>query len=205
MAPIYGIIGKRYKDIEVNFSKILQHRGPDANGIYHYDSKQIALGHTRLSIIDLSDQASQPMADESGKYILTFNGEIYNYQELKKKLKNLGHKFSTNSDTEVVLKSYIQWKERCVNFFRGMFAFCVLDKVENELFLARDRFGIKPLIYSCTHDQFIFYLRLSRYCYLMLFRKKFAKNRLANFSDMVLSGNLERFWIMSIILCLDTG
>lgn len=156
MCSIYGTIGKNYKNMEKTFSKELHHRGPDDSGVYCDESASLTLGHTRLSIIDPSSHAHQPMSDESGKYILVFNGEIYNYQEIKKELISLGYEFHTNSDTEVVLKSYIEYGEECVSHFRGMFAFCVYDKQKEELFLARDRFGIKPLIYTFLDGQFVF-------------------------------------------------
>ena len=156
MCSIYGAIGKNYRNIDQIFSKELYHRGPDDRGVFYDGLSNIALGHTRLSIIDLSNHAHQPMSDEANNFVLVFNGEIYNYQEIKRELKKLGHVFSTNSDTEVVLKSYIQWREGCVKHFRGMFAFCIYDKLNEKLFLARDRFGIKPLIYSFLDDQFVF-------------------------------------------------
>ena len=156
MCSIYGTMGKNHKKIETIFSKALHHRGPDDKGIYYDENNHIVLGHTRLSIIDLSNDAHQPMSNKDGNFVLVFNGEIYNYQELKDELIVLGHKFDTHSDTEVVLKSYIQWGQACVNSFRGMFAFCLYDKQNGMLFLARDRFGIKPLIYSFIGDQFIF-------------------------------------------------
>jgi len=156
MCSIFGAIGKNYKNIEKNFSMELRHRGPDDSGIYYDNIRSLALGHTRLSIIDLSNHAHQPMANENESHVLVFNGEIYNYQEIKIRLISLGYKFYTNSDTEVVLKSYVEYGENCVNHFRGMFAFCIYDKKRGELFLARDRFGIKPLIYTFLDDQFIF-------------------------------------------------
>ncbi|NCO14395.1 MAG: asparagine synthase (glutamine-hydrolyzing) [Thiomicrospira sp.] len=156
MCSIYGSIGKNYKNIEQPFPKELFHRGPDDDGIYYDDRRNLSLGHTRLSIIDLSNQAHQPMSDSNENFVLVFNGEIYNYLELKIQLQKLGHFFKTNSDTEVVLKSYIEWGEECVNNFRGMFAFCIYDKSVEALFLARDRFGIKPLIYSFLDSQFVF-------------------------------------------------
>ena len=156
MCSIYGTLGKNYKNIEKIFSKELHHRGPDDRGVYYDEAANLALGHTRLSIIDLSNHAHQPMSSEDEKYILVFNGEIYNYQDIKKELISLGYEFCTNSDTEVVLKSYIEYGEECVSYFRGMFAFCVYDKQKEEFFLARDRFGIKPLIYTFLDDQFVF-------------------------------------------------
>ena len=121
------------------------HRGPDEGGIWQ--EAGIALGHRRLSIIDLSS-GQQPMSSSDGALVLVYNGEIYNFPELRAELQQHGHVFSTHSDTEVVLYSWKQWGVHCVERFRGMFAFAVWDKREQSLFLARDRMGIKPLHYS---------------------------------------------------------
>jgi len=134
----------------------LNHRGPDDKGCFFDQDIGVSFGHTRLSIIDLSNHASQPMVDQSGRYVLVFNGEVYNYKDLREELKNAGYVFTTDSDTEVVLYSYIAWGDECVKRFRGMFAFCVYDKQRQICFLARDRFGIKPLIYSFVDEQFVF-------------------------------------------------
>ncbi|CAN2049924.1 asparagine synthase (glutamine-hydrolysing) [Candidatus Magnetomoraceae bacterium gMMP-1] len=172
MCSIYGSIGKNYKNIEAIFSKELRHRGPDDRGIFYDYNAKLVLGHTRLSIIDLSNHAHQPMYDGKKNYILVFNGEIYNYQDIKKELEKLGHNFSTHSDTEILLKSYIEWRESCLKQFRGMFAFCIYDKQKKELFLARDRFGIKPLIYSFLDNQFIFSSELKPFLKSNIIHKK---------------------------------
>jgi len=179
MCSIYGTIGKNYKNIEKNFSESLHHRGPDDKGIFYDDSMDLALGHTRLSIIDLSNHAHQPMKDEN--YTLVFNGEIYNYKDIKKELIELGYKFVTNSDTEVVLKSYIEWREKCLNKFRGMFAFCIYDKQKEKLFLARDRFGIKPLIYTFLDDQFIFSSELKPFLNSNTIEKRLSKEAIIDY------------------------
>ncbi|MFM2190604.1 MAG: hypothetical protein RL491_990 [Bacteroidota bacterium] len=119
------------------------HRGPDATGIWSGDG--VVLGHNRLSIIDLSEAANQPM--EFDGLILVFNGEVYNYIEIRKELEQLGHKFSTSSDTEVILHAYREWGSGCVNRFMGMWAFAIWDKEKQMLFASRDRFGIKPFHY----------------------------------------------------------
>jgi len=156
MCGIYGALSINYKNIGQKFSNDLAHRGPDDKGLFLDQRNNLALGHNRLSIIDLSNNAHQPMIDESKNYVLVFNGEIYNFKELRQELVSLGYNFNTNSDTEVVLKSFINWGEHCIQKFRGMFAFCIFNKKNRSLFLARDRFGIKPLIYSFVDDQFIF-------------------------------------------------
>lgn len=156
MCGIYGAISIDYKKISQKFANDLHHRGPDDKGIFFDHSNNLVLGHNRLSIIDLSNKAHQPMIDESENYIIVFNGEVYNFRDLRQELIALGQHFMTNSDTEVVLKSFKQWGTDCVHKFRGMFAFCIFDRIKKLLFVARDRFGIKPLIYSFLNDQFIF-------------------------------------------------
>lgn len=126
---------------------IVAHRGPDGRGWEVYDSVAgpVALGHRRLAIIDVSDAGLQPMADETGRYHLVFNGEIYNYVELKEELEAKGVRFQSHSDSEVLLAAYIHWGEDCLQRFRGMFAFAIYDRRDQTLFAARDRYGIKPL------------------------------------------------------------
>ncbi|NNK13884.1 MAG: asparagine synthase (glutamine-hydrolyzing), partial [Desulfofustis sp.] len=124
----------------------MEWRGPDAAG-FHSDN-HLGLAHRRLKVIDLSDDANQPMHAEAGRYSIVFNGEIYNYRELRAELEAKACKFKTNSDTEVLLKAYIEWGEKILTRLNGIFAFAVYDKREQCLFIARDRFGIKPLFYS---------------------------------------------------------
>lgn len=121
------------------------HRGPDGQG--YFDDEGISLGHARLAIIDLSEAGHQPMTDSTGRYWLTYNGEIYNYLDLTKKLKNLGHSFRGKCDAEVLLAAYIQWGTDCLERLRGMFAFAIWDRETKTLFAARDRLGIKPFHY----------------------------------------------------------
>jgi len=122
----------------------LSHRGPDDTG--YYDNDHISFGHNRLSIIDL-EKSIQPMKDSSNNNVLIFNGEIYNFKELRNELEDLGHVFKTSGDTEVILKSYTEWGENCVKKFEGMFAFCIWDERKKKIFLSRDKFGEKPLFY----------------------------------------------------------
>lgn len=123
----------------------LAHRGPDGQGIYV--NEHVQLGHTRLSIIDLTDAGRQPMSSVDGRYVVTYNGEIYNHLELRSELEALGEQFFTHSDTEVLLIAYKVWGRDCVKRFRGMFAFALWDNAEKTIFLARDRCGEKPLFY----------------------------------------------------------
>jgi asparagine synthase (glutamine-hydrolysing) len=134
----------------------LRHRGPDDAGLYVSPGQDCALAHRRLSIIDLSADARNPFAAEGGRLQLVFNGEIYNYVELREDLKVLGHRFRTSSDTEVLLAAYIEWREACLERLNGMFAFAVYDADARELFVARDRLGIKPLYTVTTGSTFGF-------------------------------------------------
>lgn len=156
MCGIFGYVGKDYREVSTSCGRHLRHRGPDHGGTYVDHGFCLALGHTRLSIIDLSSQAVQPMRDLARPLVIVFNGEIYNYLELRNELQEIGHAFSTQSDTEVVLKAYSAWGAACVERFRGMFAFCVYEENNRRLFLARDRFGIKPLMYSFFNGRFMF-------------------------------------------------
>jgi asparagine synthase (glutamine-hydrolysing) len=125
----------------------MRHRGPDANGTWRgaVGKYNVGLGHLRLSIVDLSPSSNQPFISDDGLLILTFNGEIYNYRALREELRALGHRFKTESDTEVLLNSYAEWGVECVCRFDGMFAFAILDRERRQLYLARDPLGIKPL------------------------------------------------------------
>ena len=131
----------------------LAHRGPDEYG-YHVDHRA-ALGHRRLSIIDLKT-GQQPLYNEDGSVCVVFNGEIYNFQDVRRRLIAAGHVFRTNSDTETIVHAYEAWGERCVEHFRGMFAFAIRDIRNDRLFLARDRFGKKPLFYAQFDGKFVF-------------------------------------------------
>lgn len=135
-------------------TELLAHRGPDDVG--YWGEQNIALGHRRLSIIDLSDSGHQPMSYNNNQLVLTYNGEIYNYPELREELKSYGYSFRSNSDTEVILAAYCQWGEECVTRFNGMWAFALWDSSERTLFCSRDRFGIKPLYYILNDHSLYF-------------------------------------------------
>ena len=130
--------------------ELLAHRGPDGRGIYQDGA--LGFGHRRLAVIDLTEAAHQPMKSEDGQLCITYNGEIYNFLELRKALENLGHQFRSHSDTEVVLAAYREYGVECLQYLRGMFAFAVWDRRERILFLARDRVGKKPLFYGIDQD-----------------------------------------------------
>lgn len=135
-------------------TEAIAHRGPDASDVF--SSHFVHLGHRRLSIIDLSEGANQPMHDASGRYTIVFNGEIYNYQTIKESLKNKGVNFITTSDTEVLLYAFIHYGKKCIDLLHGFFSFALYDNQEDSLFIARDRMGIKPLLYSIDEDKVVF-------------------------------------------------
>jgi asparagine synthase (glutamine-hydrolysing) len=157
---IAGIVGVR-DELNLVGQMLLQqkHRGPDGSGIWSdsiSDSRNICLGHRRLSILDLSDAGAQPMMDISGRFVITYNGEIYNYLEIRAELLRLGAVFRSSSDTEVLLEAYKQWGAECLDHFNGMFAFALYDTHAHTLFCARDRYGEKPFLYSFGKDFFAF-------------------------------------------------
>lgn len=164
-----------------SMTKVLEHRGPDGEGIYISDNEHVALGHRRLSFLDLSASGQQPMKDRSGKYVLSFNGEIYNYVELKKELESEGMSFQTHSDSEVVLNAYIKWGSQMLNRLKGMFAFAIYDQQKEELFLARDRFGIKPLFYSVGNEYFAFASEIKSFFECPNIQKKIRRESVARF------------------------
>ncbi|OGV35024.1 MAG: asparagine synthase (glutamine-hydrolyzing) [Lentisphaerae bacterium GWF2_45_14] len=157
MCGICGIITDRASTVEesriLEMMRLMKHRGPDDQGVF--TEKNVGLGHVRLSILDLSTAGRQPMVSDDGRWVLVFNGEIYNYIEIREKLRGRFN-FKTGTDSEVLLNAYIMWGESCLDHFNGMFAFAVYDRHENSIFAARDRFGIKPFYYSHSSESFIF-------------------------------------------------
>ena len=137
-----------------NMSNQIRHRGPDGSGIWVHGP--VGFAHRRLSIIDLNERAAQPMVTADQNLITTFNGEIYNFRDLRRELEGFGHVFQTKSDTEVLLHGYRQWGQDLPTRLRGMFAFAIWDKEKREMFIARDRFGKKPLVYAWCDDVFLF-------------------------------------------------
>jgi len=156
-----GILGqvnfkgsKICKDKFSDALNLMAHRGPDYSDCY-FDNN-IALGHRRLSIIDLDIHAKQPMRSKCGNYFIIFNGEIYNFQEIKKQLQEKGYSFATSSDTEVLLNSFIEYGETCIQKFIGMFVFAIYNRLSKEIYIFRDRLGIKPLYYLLSANEFVF-------------------------------------------------
>jgi len=151
-----GIAGLISRNPDVRMSAMLQrieHRGRDDEGVWtsgevSADHQQVCFGHRRLSIIDTSAAGHQPMVSLDGRFVVILNGEIYNYRELREELAAEGHRFQTQTDTEVLLAAWTEWNEECLARLNGMFAFALWDDKERALFLVRDRVGIKPLYYT---------------------------------------------------------
>lgn len=164
MCGILGIFAFKHsqykpdKALLIKMRDVMTHRGPDGAGLWIDREQHCALAHRRLSILDLTESAAQPMHSPCGRYHLSFNGEIYNHQELRQELELLGHtKWQTShSDTEVVLRAYMQWGKDCIEHFRGMFGIAIYDSQERTLWLVRDRLGIKPVYYSVHHGRISF-------------------------------------------------
>ena len=158
MCGIAGIVDLNGRPVEkMNIKRMtdaIKHRGPDGEGQWTQDN--VGLGHRRLAIIDLTEAASQPMFSSDGRFVIIYNGELYNYRELRKRLQNLGHQFQTNSDTEVLMAALITWQEAALKEFNGMFAFAFYDTHAKKMMLARDRYGIKPLYYNVQDSIFTF-------------------------------------------------
>ena len=160
MCGIFGVYNyKGNQPIDIKLFKestsLISHRGPDGEGFFFEQKYGIGFGHRRLSIIDLST-GDQPMCNEDNSVWLIFNGEIYNYLELRKYLISKGHIFKTKSDTEVIIHAYEEFGEEFPNKLNGIFAFAIWDSKKNILFLARDHFGVKPLYYSIDNEKIVF-------------------------------------------------
>lgn len=155
IAGIFNLDGEPVSPVALQkMTDAIAHRGPDGEG--HFTSGAIGLGHRRLAIIDLSPAGHQPMQTADGRYVISYNGEVYNFKELRIELESLGHHFLSRTDSEVVLHAFAQWGRQCLNRFNGMFALAVWDTKEHELFLGRDRYGIKPLYYLLQGSTFLF-------------------------------------------------
>ena len=157
----------------------ITHRGPDSSGFF--ENEDIAMGFRRLSIIDISQEGDQPIFNEDKSLVLTFNGEIYNYRELKQELIAKGHQFYTKTDSEVLIHGFEEWQEGLLNRLRGMFGFAIYNKKEKSLFLARDFFGIKPMHYTMVDDHFVYASEIKSILEVPNFEKKFNYNTLNNY------------------------
>lgn len=158
MCGIAGIFNVDGKPVSVSVLKdmtdVIRHRGPDGEGFW--TQSFVGLGHRRLAILDLSPLGHQPMRTDDGRFVISYNGEVYNFREIREELIRLGHVFYSSTDTEVVLKAYAEWGRSCIERFNGMFALAVWDDYEKVLVLARDRFGVKPLYWSLRGSTFVF-------------------------------------------------
>lgn len=190
MCGISGIVSIRptNPDCIQAMNDVQRHRGPDGSGIWQSDDRMAVLGHRRLAIIDLSDAASQPMVSTNGGLVITYNGEIYNYVELRAELEALGVSFRTKSDTEVILEAYRQWGDACLQRFNGMFAFAILDESRRRLFCARDRYGEKPFLFSAKREFFAFSSEYKALLQLSEVRRDFDELRLLRAAHMPSAG-----------------
>lgn len=193
MCGIVGLISKE-KDKKKTIKKMadrIAHRGPDAEN--YYVDKEIALGHRRLSIIDL-ESGTQPMYNEDKNLVIVFNGEIYNYKDLQKELEEAGHTFKTNCDTEVLIHGYEAWEKDLPTHLRGMFSFAIWDIKEKKLFCARDFFGIKPFYYYQKDDVFLFSSEIKSFLEHSKFEKKINRDLLAPFLTFSFTPTRETFF-----------
>ncbi len=183
MCGIAGILNFDRKPVAHSQIKVMTdsiaHRGPDGEG--QYIDGYVGLGHRRLAIIDLSPAGHQPMQTRDGQFTITYNGELYNFKELRIQLEALGHPFHSHTDTEVVLNAYAEWGDRCLNKFNGMFACAIWDKKDKKLFIARDRYGIKPLYYYKTDKFIIFASEIKAIVASGLYKSKLDKEGLVEY------------------------
>ena len=178
---IWDFKNKISPELIEKMTNVLSHRGPDDAGIFIDSKNNVGFGHRRLSIIDLSPAGHQPMANAEETIWVTFNGEIYNFKEIRAELEIKGYKFKSNSDTEVILKSYEEWGIDAIKKYRGMFAFAIWDKVKEKLFLVRDRAGVKPLYYYSKDNLFLFGSELKSFHQHPKFKKEINFDALALF------------------------
>jgi len=173
MCGIVGFIDKN-KSISIlsDMLEIQSYRGPDDSGVYFDAKSGVHFGHNRLSIQDLSSHGHQPFVSDCENYVIVFNGEVYNFKSIKEELQSLGYQFISKSDTEVILYSYKEWGIECIEKFIGMFAFALLDRIQNKLILVRDRAGVKPLYYYTDEKQFIFSSEIKSFHKYPKFKKK---------------------------------
>jgi asparagine synthase (glutamine-hydrolysing) len=191
MCGITGIVGNTinssvYQTAIQKMTDAIAHRGPNSQGLWN--DEHCFFGHRRLSIIDLSEAGNQPFISQDGRYILIYNGELYNYKDLKFELqraehgsKNIPYIFKTNTDTEVILASYLRWGNNCMKRFNGMFAFAIWDTGEQKLLIARDRLGVKPLYYQYKNNTLIFASEIRALIYSGIVDKKINQSAVAEY------------------------
>ena len=193
MCGFVGFVDKasNKKKIVKDMADIIKHRGPDSDG--YYVGNDVAIGFRRLSIIDL-EGGTQPIYNEDNTKLVFLNGEIYNYKEIKAALIKKGHKFKTNADTEVILHGYEEYGKDLLNKLRGMFAFVVYDIKDKSLFGARDFFGIKPLYYYLTDDEFMFGSEIKSFLGHPDFKKELNKEMLKQYLTFQYSPSEDTFF-----------
>ncbi|WP_277668681.1 asparagine synthase (glutamine-hydrolyzing) [Caproiciproducens galactitolivorans] len=179
-------------DIIKTMTDKITHRGPDSSGFF--TNRDISMGFRRLSIIDVASSGDQPIYNENKTLVLTFNGEIYNYRDLRNELIAKGHRFYTNTDSEVLIHGFEEWHEDLLTKLRGMFAFAIFDTIEKSLFLARDYFGIKPMHYTMVGDHFVYGSEIKSILNFPGFQKKFNKRALDNYISFEYSVPPETFF-----------
>ena len=189
-----GICGFNWDDrvLVKSMSDSINHRGPDQEG--YFTDQNISLGHKRLSIIDLSENGRQPMYNEDGTICLIFNGEIYNYQELRPILEKKGHRFISNTDSEVIIHAFEEFGPDCLSLFNGMFTIAIYDMKKKKLFLARDRLGQKFLYYYHKDGKFLFASEIKALLQYEGIKKEFNNQTLAQFITWAYSINGDTFF-----------
>ena len=183
-----------------NMTEVITHRGPDSKGFYTDD--KISMGFRRLSIIDL-DNGSQPIYNEDKTLVLMFNGEIYNYKQLRKELQEKGHVFATDTDSEVLVHGFEEWREDLLNRLRGMFGFAIWNRTDESLFIARDFFGIKPMHYTQVGGHFLYASEIKSILKFPGFEKKFNYRTLDNYLSFQYAVPPETFF--EGVYCLLPG
>ena len=196
MCGICGIFGKEDKGLLLKMMSVIKHRGPDDSGIFL--DNNISLGHQRLSIIDLSENGRQPIHNEDETIWISYNGEIYNYLVLRKTLEALGHTFYSNTDTEVIVHGYEEWGFDVLKRINGMFSFSLWDSEKKQLFLARDRFGIKPLFYAMINGLFFFSSEIKSILQYDGYKPRVNYNVLTNFLEFSYSNTLHNTFFKDI-------
>ena len=201
MCGIAGTVGISNPDLVARMTRLMAYRGPDDEGILEQDP--ICFGHRRLSIIDLTSAGHQPMVSSDGRLVITYNGEIYNFRELRRELEAKGRRFHSATDTEVILQAYSEYGIDCLSRLEGMFAFAIWDELERRLVLSRDRLGIKPLFYHLNGDEIAFASELKPLCLIPGLVRRVNERALR--SVMRLTCNIEQESILRSIFKLPAG
>jgi asparagine synthase (glutamine-hydrolysing) len=196
MCGIVGAISSRPVDQELvkKMRDRMTHRGPDHAGLWLSDDSTVCLGHLRLAIIDLSSEANQPFISRDGRFVITYNGEIYNFMILRRELNSLGAQFHTNSDTEVLVEAFRYWGDRCLERLSGMFAFAIWDTVDKRLFCARDRVGEKPFYYTVVNGSFVFASEVKALLLWPGFRKEINYHALIDYLTLGFVADPKSIW-----------